>query len=150
MVVERDKAKAQMATLSDIASERTPETVGRVLEAAREELGMDVAFVSEFDQRRMVFRELVEDVTNVFNYLTGYSNQKDYRSLLVAPVQLRTRLTELIMREAEHARAGRGASEVRNGTASAPPARARNLAASTGGTPPSSRPTSVAHSAPLS
>ena len=49
VVVERDKATAQLATLSDIASERaserTPETVERMLEAAREELGMDVAFV---------------------------------------------------------------------------------------------------------
>jgi polyphosphate kinase len=53
--------------------------------------------------------DIVADVSDVFNYLTGYSNQKDYRSLLVAPVQLRTRLTELIMREVEHARAGRPA-----------------------------------------
>jgi polyphosphate kinase len=45
----------------------------------------------------------------MFNYLTGYSNQKEFRSLLVAPVQLRTRLGELIAREAEHARAGRPA-----------------------------------------
>src|SRR6185503_4394527 len=43
----------------------------------------------------------------IFNYLTGYSNQKEFGSLLVAPVQLRTRLTELVAGEAEHARAGR-------------------------------------------
>ena len=48
-------------------------------------------------------------MSEIFNYLTGYSNQKEFRSLLVAPVQLRTRLTELIAREAEHARAGREA-----------------------------------------
>jgi len=53
--------------------------------------------------------DTVADVTEIFNYLTGYSNQKEYRSLLVAPVQLRSRLTELIMREADHARAGRPA-----------------------------------------
>ena len=53
--------------------------------------------------------DIVADVSEVFNYLTGYSNQKDYRSLLVAPVQLRTRLTELVMREAEHAREGQPA-----------------------------------------
>jgi polyphosphate kinase len=53
--------------------------------------------------------EIVADVSEIFNYLTGYSNQKEFRSLLVAPVQLRTRLTELIMREAEHAREGRPA-----------------------------------------
>jgi polyphosphate kinase len=53
--------------------------------------------------------DVVADVTEIFNYLTGYSNQKEYRSLLVAPVQLRARLTEMIMREADHARAGRPA-----------------------------------------
>ena len=53
--------------------------------------------------------DIVSDVSDVFNYLTGYSNQKDYRSMLVAPVQLRTRLCELINREAEHAKAGRPA-----------------------------------------
>ena len=51
-------------------------------------------------------REIVADVAEIFNALTGYSNQKEFRSLLVAPVQLRTRLSELIQREAEHVRAG--------------------------------------------
>src|SRR4029453_10224347 len=54
-------------------------------------------------------RDIVADVAEIFNHLTGYSNQKEFRSLLVAPVQLRTRLSELIAREAEHARAGREA-----------------------------------------
>ncbi len=53
--------------------------------------------------------DIVSDVSDVFNYLTGYSNQKDYRSMLVAPVQLRTRLCELINRETEHAKAGQPA-----------------------------------------
>jgi len=53
--------------------------------------------------------DIVADVSDIFNYLTGYSNQKEFRSVLVAPVQLRARLGELIMREAEHARAGRPA-----------------------------------------
>jgi polyphosphate kinase len=53
--------------------------------------------------------DIVADVSDIFNYLTGYSNQREFRSLLVAPVQLRARLTELIMREAEHAKAGRPA-----------------------------------------
>jgi polyphosphate kinase len=53
--------------------------------------------------------DIVADVSDIFNYLTGYSNQKEFRSLLVAPVQLRTRLAELIAREAEHGRAGRPA-----------------------------------------
>ena len=72
VVVERDKATAQLATLSDIASKRTPETVGRVLEAAREELGMEVAFVSEFADQRMVFRRLVGEAGS-FGWQEGES-----------------------------------------------------------------------------
>jgi polyphosphate kinase len=53
--------------------------------------------------------DIVEDVTDVFNYLTGYSNQQEFRSLLVGPMQLRSRLCDLITREADHARAGRPA-----------------------------------------
>ncbi len=53
--------------------------------------------------------DIVADVSDVFNYLTGYSNQKEFRAVVVAPVQLRARLGELIDREAEHARAGRPA-----------------------------------------
>jgi len=53
--------------------------------------------------------DVVADVSDVFNYLTGYSSRKEFRSMLVAPVQLRTRLCELINREAEHAKAGRPA-----------------------------------------
>jgi len=53
--------------------------------------------------------DIVNDVSDVFNYLTGYSNQKEFRSMIVAPVQLRQRLRELIEREIEHAQAGRPA-----------------------------------------
>jgi len=53
--------------------------------------------------------DIVSDVSDVFNYLTGYSNQKEFKSLLVAPVQLRARLTELIERETAHAKEGRPA-----------------------------------------
>jgi polyphosphate kinase len=52
---------------------------------------------------------VVADASEVFNYLTGYSNQTSFRQLLVAPLQLRQRLVELIMREADHAREGRPA-----------------------------------------
>jgi len=48
------------------------------------------------------------DLTDLFNSLTGVSRQKFYRKLLVAPANLRERTIELIDREAEHARAGRG------------------------------------------
>jgi polyphosphate kinase len=49
------------------------------------------------------------DVSDLFNSLTGFSRQRVYRKLLVAPLSLRARLIELIRREAEHARAGRAA-----------------------------------------
>jgi signal transduction histidine kinase len=47
--------------LSEIASERPPEVIERALSAVKEELGMEVAFVSEFAEQRMTFRELVGD-----------------------------------------------------------------------------------------
>jgi polyphosphate kinase len=50
--------------------------------------------------------DVVADVSDVFNYLTGYSNQKHFRRLLVAPIELRARLEGLIEREAGHARKG--------------------------------------------
>jgi len=46
------------------------------------------------------------DATDLFNYLTGYSNKREYRKLLVAPVNLRQRLRELIQREIAHAVSG--------------------------------------------
>ena len=52
--------------------------------------------------------DIGEDATQLFNYLTGYAHPKEFRRLLVAPVNLRERLVELIEREAAHARAGRG------------------------------------------
>jgi polyphosphate kinase len=42
------------------------------------------------------------DVTDLFNFLTGYSAKKDYRKLLVAPINLRSRFEELIQREIQH------------------------------------------------
>ena len=47
------------------------------------------------------------DVSELFNTLTGFSRQRLYRQLLVAPVNLRERVIALIAREAENARAGK-------------------------------------------
>jgi polyphosphate kinase len=47
------------------------------------------------------------DLTDLFNYLTGYSRQQSYRKLLIAPVNLRDRMVALIQRETDHCRAGR-------------------------------------------
>lgn len=52
--------------------------------------------------------EIADDVTNLFNYLTGYSAKSDYKKLLVAPLNLRARFQAMIEREIEHARAGGG------------------------------------------
>jgi polyphosphate kinase len=49
------------------------------------------------------------DVSDLFNSLTGYSRQRLYRKLFVAPISMRSRFVELIAREAEHAEAGRPA-----------------------------------------
>jgi len=50
-----------------------------------------------------------EDVSNLFNHLSGYSNRTDYRRLLVAPHSARSGLIERIEREIEHHQAGRAA-----------------------------------------
>jgi polyphosphate kinase len=51
--------------------------------------------------------ELGEDVTHLFNRLTGFSKATKYAKLLVAPNTLRSGFVDLIDRETEHARAGR-------------------------------------------
>ncbi|MBL8051343.1 MAG: polyphosphate kinase 1, partial [Anaerolineales bacterium] len=50
--------------------------------------------------------EIGSDATDLFNYLTGYSTKQSYKKLFVAPVNLRTKITSLIKREIEHAKAG--------------------------------------------
>jgi polyphosphate kinase len=47
------------------------------------------------------------DVTDVFNYLTGYSAKRNYRKLMVAPINLRDNIQKLIKREIDHQAAGR-------------------------------------------
>jgi polyphosphate kinase len=49
------------------------------------------------------------DLTDLFNVLTGYSRQTEYRTLLVAPQGLRAGLLTRIEREISHAKAGRSA-----------------------------------------
>ena len=46
--------------------------------------------------------EIGADVTDLFNFLTGYSAKKDYRKLLVAPINLRARFEQLVQREIRH------------------------------------------------
>ena len=47
-----------------------------------------------------------EDVTDLFNHLTGYSRKSDYRRLLVAPERVRAGLVEQIDEQAQRSRAG--------------------------------------------
>ncbi len=53
--------------------------------------------------------EIGTDVSELFNLLTGFSRQKTYRRLIVAPANMRERFIALIRREAEQARAGMSA-----------------------------------------
>jgi polyphosphate kinase len=47
-----------------------------------------------------------EDITDLFNHLTGYSRKSEYRRLLVAPDGIRSGLVAQINAQAERARAG--------------------------------------------
>ncbi|MGI4790208.1 MAG: polyphosphate kinase 1, partial [Janthinobacterium lividum] len=53
--------------------------------------------------------DIASDVSELFNHLTGYSRQRRYRKLLVAPVNMRERLMQMIAREADWARRGKSA-----------------------------------------
>lgn len=50
--------------------------------------------------------DLGADLTDLFNYLTGYSYQESYRKLLVSPLNMRDRIIALIQREIEHCQNG--------------------------------------------
>ena len=53
--------------------------------------------------------ELGADLTDLFNLLTSSSLQRTFRRLIVAPINLRSWVLDMIQREAENARAGRKA-----------------------------------------
>ena len=53
--------------------------------------------------------EITQDIAELFNYLTGFSNQSHYRKLLVAPVNLREGILEKIHREIRNKRDGKPA-----------------------------------------
>ncbi len=54
-------------------------------------------------------REIGADVHALFNYLTVYTEPETINTLLIAPLNLRERMMELIERETLHARSGRRA-----------------------------------------
>ncbi len=53
--------------------------------------------------------EIGEDATDLFNFLTGYSYQNEYRRLLVAPFDLREKMISLISRETKNKLQGKNA-----------------------------------------
>jgi polyphosphate kinase len=72
-------------------------------------------------------RDIGQDLVKVFNFFTGPSLDEQFRKLLISPVTMRRRLTELIRREAEHARAGRSARIVIKANALEDPSLVREL-----------------------
>jgi polyphosphate kinase len=64
---------------------------------------------------------VLDDITEVFNSLTGYSNRRSYNALMVAPVGLRQGFRALVEREMEHAKAGRPARLIIKNNAVADP-----------------------------
>lgn len=70
---------------------------------------------------------ILDDISDLFNFLTGYSHRRDDKELLVAPVSLRARFTALLQREMEHAREGRPARVVLKNNAVTAPAIIREL-----------------------
>ena len=53
--------------------------------------------------------DIGHDAVELFHYLTGRSLKRDYRKLLVSPVNMKNRFLEMIDREIEHQQAGRPA-----------------------------------------
>src|SRR3984957_120119 len=62
----------------------------------------DLSFFTADDQ-------IGADVTDLFNYLTGYSAKNEFRKLLVAPINMHEKLDDLIKREIGHAERGQKA-----------------------------------------
>ncbi len=50
--------------------------------------------------------DICTDVADIFNYLTGYSKQTDFKKLIVSPINMRSRMIDLIFREIENKKNG--------------------------------------------
>jgi polyphosphate kinase len=59
----------------------------------------DLSFFTADDQ-------IGADVTDLFNYVTGYSAKNEFRKLLVAPINMHEKIEDLIKREIGHAERG--------------------------------------------
>jgi polyphosphate kinase len=56
--------------------------------------------------------EMAFEATGLFNYLTGYSHQTNWRKIAVAPISLRQKILALIQREMENRKQGKPAGIV--------------------------------------
>uniref|UniRef100_A0A832DIW7 Polyphosphate kinase n=1 Tax=Ignavibacterium album TaxID=591197 RepID=A0A832DIW7_9BACT len=54
--------------------------------------------------------DICSDVSDVFNFLTGYSQQKDFKKLVVSPLHTREKILKLIAREISHKKEGKPAN----------------------------------------
>jgi len=50
--------------------------------------------------------DICTDVADIFNYLTGYSKQTDFKKLIVAPIDMRDKFLSKINREIDNVKAG--------------------------------------------
>lgn len=53
--------------------------------------------------------EITQDISELFNFLTGFSKQREYRKLVVAPINLREEILRRIRREIDLAKKGKRA-----------------------------------------
>ena len=51
--------------------------------------------------------DICADVSDVFNYLTGYSKQKEYRKLIVSPINMREQMLDKVFREIGNVNVGK-------------------------------------------
>jgi polyphosphate kinase len=70
---------------------------------------------------------VLDDVSEIFNSLTGYSQRTHYQEMLVAPLSLRSRFVDLLQNEMAHAHAGRPARVIIKNNAVTDPAVIRAL-----------------------
>ena len=68
--------------------------------SATARLYSDIGFMSSDEA-------LADDASDLFNFLTGYSRQEEFRKFLVAPMTIRPKLLELIRRETQLGPKGR-------------------------------------------
>ncbi|WP_337865770.1 polyphosphate kinase 1 [Ignavibacterium sp.] len=54
-------------------------------------------------------KDICSDVSDVFNFLTGYSQQKEFRKLIVSPLHTRESMLKLIAREISFKKSGKDA-----------------------------------------